>query len=100
MSELTPLAEVLGYELEAGMPLWYHLNVGMFDKSLTKITSRVENDYYDMVIFENIPHLNNFYPFEVRDVLIKNYDKVLSFDAPRELKTEVIEVYVRRNEEN
>jgi hypothetical protein len=100
MSELTPLAEVMGYELEKGMPLWYHLNVGMFDRELKRIEGRIENGYYDMVIFEVIPQLNNFYPFHTREVLKENYDVMLTFQAPREYTTEFIEVYVKRNEKD
>ena len=99
MSELTPLAEVLGYKYESGIPLWYHLNVGMFQREMDLINKRIRLNHYDLVLFEYIPHLNNFYPFEVREVLIENYELLDSFQAPRELTTEVIEVYVRKQEE-
>lgn len=98
MSELTPLAEVLGYELESGTPLWYHLNVAMFDQELAMFNDRIDRGYYDLVIFENIPQLNNFYPFAIRDNLMQDYDLWFSFQAPREKTTEVIEVYLKRNE--
>ena len=99
MSELTPLANILGYELEPGTPLWYHLNVAMFDRELRMFKDRIDNNYYDMVIFENIPDLNNFYPFELREELLKEYDLWFTFQAPRDKTTETIEVFVIRNEE-
>lgn len=92
MSELTPLAKEAGYDLERG-PLWYHLGVGMFDRELKTILTKINNNYYDVVIFENIPTLNNFYPFEVREALLKKYSLAYTFDAPRIVYPGTIEVY-------
>ena len=100
MSELTPLAYELDYQLETGpnIPLWYHLNVSFFDRELELYRDRITNNFYDVVIFENIPHLNNFYPFEIRDHLLLHYQKVDSFTAPRtDSNDSVIEVFVPRN---
>ena len=99
MSELTPLASILEYELEKDIPLWYHLNVGMFDREMSEFISKIERGYYDLVLFENIPQLNNFYPFAVRESLQKNYQTLTSFQAPRDFKNETIEVYIKRDEE-
>jgi hypothetical protein len=96
MSELTPLATELGFELEKGLPLWYHVNVGMFEKELKIFEDRVENKYYDLVLFEIIPNLYNFYPNEVRALLLEHYEKIDTFQAPRRNTREVIEVYVRK----
>ncbi len=96
MSELTPLAHEMGYELETGLPLWYHMNVGMFDRELDIFSKRIEEDYYDVVLFEIIPNLNNFYPYELQDKLKENYRRVDVFQAPRRRTTELIEVYVRK----
>jgi hypothetical protein len=96
MSELTPLAHELGFELEKNLPLWYHMNVGMFDRELKIFTDRIENEYYDLVIFEIIPNLNNFYPTEVHALLKEKYEKIDTFQAPRRNTLEVIEVYVRK----
>jgi hypothetical protein len=93
MSELTPLAYELGFELEKGLPLWYHMNVGMFDKELAIFKERVSNEYYDLVLFEIVPNLNNFYPYAVRDLLKEKYKLIDVFQAPRRRSTEVIEVY-------
>lgn len=100
MTELTPLAHELGFDLEKGaeIPLWYHLNVSMFDRELKMYKHKVENNYYDVVLYEYIPNLNNFYPFELREDLMKNYSKVDSFAAPRRHGgNPVIEVYIRKS---
>jgi hypothetical protein len=99
MSELTPLAEEVPFALERNprLPLWYHLGVGMFNRQADTFESRIQDHYYDLVLFEYIPTLNNFYPFRVRDSLHRQYSQVDSFPAPRRgAETQgVIEVFVR-----
>ncbi|MCG2616835.1 hypothetical protein LZZ85_21240 [Terrimonas sp. NA20] len=98
MSELTPLAVEMPYKLEKGehYPLWYHLGVGMFNKQAEMFEKNIADKKYDLVLFENIPTLNNFYPFRVRDSLKVHYQMVDSFFAPRRGDTKgMIEVYVR-----
>jgi len=98
MSELTPLAAEIPYKLEKGdhYPLWYHLGVGMFNKQAEMFEKNIAEKRYDLVLFENIPTLNNFYPFRVRDSLKVHYQMVDSFFAPRRGDTKgMIEVYVR-----
>ena len=100
MSELTPLAEEIPFTLERNkeLPLWYHLGVGMFNRQAEIFEARIQARYYDLVLFEYIPTLNNFYPFRTRDVLRQHYKLVDSFMAPRrgpETKGD-IEVYVRQ----
>jgi len=99
MCELTPLAQEVPFALERNpeLPLWYHLGVGMFNRQADTFESRIRGKYYDLVLFEYIPGLNNFYPFPVRDSLRVHYLQVDSFPAPRR-GTEtagVIEVFVR-----
>ena len=96
MTELTPLAFEIGYELEKKQPLWYHLGVGMFKKEATFFCTRIEQQYYDMVLFEYIPGLNNFYPFSIRQCLAENYVHKKTFKAPRSDHQGFIEVYERR----
>jgi hypothetical protein len=55
----------------------------MFQKETDTFCNRIMNNYYDLVLYEYIPYLNNFYPYEVRDCLEKNYQKIDSFPAPR-----------------
>ena len=96
MTELTPLAHELGFELERGVPMWYHLNVSMFDRELAFYKERVASHYYDVVLFEYIPTLNNFYPFELRDLLLQEYERIDSFMAPRQQTDASVEVYIRK----
>jgi hypothetical protein len=98
MTELTPLAVEMPYQLERGpeIPLWYHLGVAMFNREAKMYEDRIAAGAYDLVLFEYIPTLNNFYPFRVRDSLQMHYRKVDSFFAPRRGETKgMIEVYVK-----
>ncbi len=98
MTELTPLAAEIPFKLETGpgYPLWFHKGVGMFDKETNMFCDRIQNKHYDIVLFEYIPYLNNFYPFKVRDCLEKNYKKIDSFAAPRKPSPHAwVEVYVK-----
>ena len=98
MSELTPLAAEIPYKLDRGpeYPLWYHLGVGMFNKQAELFEKKIAQKEYDLVLFEYVPSLNNFYPFRVRDSLMIHYNKVDSFAAPRRGETKgMIEVYTR-----
>ncbi|MGB8192133.1 MAG: hypothetical protein WCF67_09455 [Chitinophagaceae bacterium] len=98
MTELTPLAAEVPFELEKGSyyPLWFHKGVGMFDKETDMFCDRIEKKHYDLVLFEFIPYLNNFYPYKVREYLEKNYTKVDSFVAPRKPTPNAwVEVWVK-----
>jgi hypothetical protein len=98
MSELTPLAKIIGYPLEKGpdLPLWYHKDVAMFGRQIHEFDNKIENHYYDLVLYEYIPILNNFYPFEIRDNLNRYYEKVDSFPGPRRTDYSIIEVFKKR----
>jgi hypothetical protein len=101
MTELTPLARELNFELERGSyyPLWYHKGVSMFQKETDMFCDRIQKNYYDLALFEYIPYLNNFYPFEVRDYLQRYYKKVDNFTAPRKPSLQAwVEVYVRKDQ--
>jgi hypothetical protein len=98
MSELTPLAAEIPFQLERNqqLPLWYHLGVGMFNKQAALFEQRIKDHHYDLVLFEYVPSLNNFYPFRVRDSLKVHYKMVDSFLAPRRGETRgEIEVYIK-----
>jgi hypothetical protein len=98
MSELTPLAIEMPYQMETGpeIPLWYHLGVSMFNKEVSTYERKIMNNYYDLVLFEYIPNLNNFYPFRTRDTLLKYYNKIDSFPAPRRGNTQgIIEIFIK-----
>lgn len=99
MSELTPLARDIPFQLEKGThyPLWFHKGVGMFEKETNMFVQRIQNNYYDLVIFEYIPYLNNFYPFRVREALQQHYQRQDVFPAPRKPSSDAwVEVYVRK----
>ena len=98
MSELTFLAQELPYKLETGekYPLWFHLGVGMFNREADMFEDRIRNNYYDLILFEYIPTLNNFYPFRTHNSLKANYHKIDSFPAPRSSDPGTIEVYIKK----
>lgn len=98
-TELTPLILEMKYEQDRGIhiPLWHHRGVAMFDRETKLYTDRVHNKYYDLVLFEYMPKLNNFFPFEVRDSLLTNYELVDSFHAPRRPTDTWIEVFVPKH---
>src|SRR5690606_31355191 len=85
MTELTPLAYELGYSLETGpdYPLWFHKGVAFFDAEVIKFCEKIDKKTYDLILFEDIPQLNQFYPYAVRDCIRKNYTMKFKFLAPR-----------------
>jgi hypothetical protein len=95
MSELTPLAAEMGFEPLKNHPLWFHRNVSIFEQQIDELCGNIADGEYDIVLFEHIPYLNQFYPARVRESLQKYYKKVNSFVAPREKEGAFIEVYVK-----
>jgi hypothetical protein len=99
MTELTPLAAEIPFQLERGSyyPLWFHKGVAIFDKETKMFTDRIQNNHYDLVLYEYIPYLNNFNPYKVRESLMENYRRIDSFPAPRNPSANAwVEVYVRK----
>ena len=98
MSELTPLAHTIGYEFprDSRQPLWYHQGVGLFDREIDYLCNEIKNGTYDIVLFEEIPELNNFYPPKVQECLKENYKLVKEFEAPRRNEKGIIEVYLKK----
>jgi hypothetical protein len=94
MSELTSLAYEIGYTPLTHHPLWFHLNIGIFEKEVNEINNLVRDGFYDLVLFESIPSLTDFYPYAVRDQLLRDYIRIDSFLAPRKLEDSIIEVFV------
>jgi hypothetical protein len=98
MSELTPLAAELPFELERGShyPLWFHKGVGMFEKETNMFVDRINGHHYDLVIYQYVPYSNNFYPFKVREALLKNYHRVDTFPVPRNPSSHAwVEIYLK-----
>ena len=100
MTELTSLAYEMNYEPLTQQPLWYHLNIGIFQKEVDAFVHKVDQQYYDLVLFESIPSLNNFYPYDVRHKLLERYELVDSFLAPRKAEDSIIEVFIKPNPAN
>jgi hypothetical protein len=98
MSELTPLIHDLGYETEKGanFPLWYHKGVSFFDREVTYFCDKVSKEEYDIILFEDIPNVNQFYPYEVRDCIREHYTMKFRFLAPRVPEFCYIEVYTKQ----
>jgi hypothetical protein len=97
MSELTSLAWDMGYELEKGEshPLWFHKGVAFFDREVGLFCKKVSDKEYDIILFEDIPNVNQFYPYEVRDCIRANYKLQFKFLAPRVPEISYIEVYTK-----
>jgi hypothetical protein len=96
MTELTPLALSLNYTPPVNQPLWYHLRVGIFQREVDLLCDRIKNHQYDLVLFEDIPSLNNFYPYQIREALRQHYTQTDRFLAPRKLEDSWIEVYTNQ----
>ncbi|MEL7004353.1 MAG: hypothetical protein AAFN93_16680 [Bacteroidota bacterium] len=98
MSEIPQLAHELGYTPPAGaaQPLWFHQQVAFFERETTFLCNQIADGRYDMILFEDIPSLNNFYPYTVRECLQNNYHKIDSMVAPRIPMDSQIEVYIRK----
>jgi hypothetical protein len=97
MSNLTPLAHELKYAPEAGenIPLWYHKGVAFFDRESKNLCEKIKDHQYDLVLFEAMPDVDNFFPFDVQSCLKEHYQKVDSFPSPTGYQTDYIEVYIR-----
>lgn len=101
MSNLTPLAYELKYIPEAGedIPLWYHKGVAFFDRESKTLCEKIERQQYDLVLFEVMPDVDNFFPFDVQSCLKEHYQKIDSFPSPTGYQTDYVEVYARPEKE-
>ncbi|MCG8475109.1 MAG: hypothetical protein MI784_06510 [Cytophagales bacterium] len=100
MTELTPLAAELGYIPDTQQPLWYHVGVSIFDKEIAELAKRIKVNRYDLVLYQHIPMLSDFYPSELRKVLKEEYRLIDTFQAPRPVNyggESYIEVFVRKS---
>ena len=95
MSELTMLPKELQYEPLTNIPLWFHKDVIAFPREIAQLCAAIENEEYDLVLFEVIPSLNNFFPDELRSCLKKNYTLHDTFMAPRKEGDSFVEVYIK-----
>ncbi len=97
MSELTPLMYDLKWPIETGhdYPLWFHKGVSFFDREVDAFCEKVSLGEYDVILFEDIPDVNQFYPYEVRDCIREKYRMKFKFLAPRIPEISYIEVYTK-----
>lgn len=101
MSNLTPLAYELNYTPEHGErhPLWYHKDVALFEREINMLCTEISQNKYDIILFEDMPDVDNFFPYDVRDCALKGsyrlYDKFL---APTGYITDSVEVYIKKQQ--
>jgi len=97
MSELTFLAYEFGYtpEHSSRHPLWYHKHVGIFDREIQYLCEQIDKGTYDVVIFEPIPYLRDYFANEVQACAQQKYKMVMRFPAPKVDTKSSIEVYVK-----
>jgi hypothetical protein len=94
MTELTFLAREWNYTPLTGVPLWYHQDVAIFPKQIDELCNAISNKEYDLVMFQTIPGLTNFFPNDLRNCLIDHYKLKDKFVAPRKDGDSFVEVYV------
>ena len=98
MSELTSLAEEMGFTPLINQPMWFHQTVSIFDKEVKWFCEKVQNREYDLVIFESVnpEEVINFYPEDVRKCLEQHYNFEFSFLAPRHPEKSFVYVFTKR----
>lgn len=99
MSNLSMLAYELGYIPENGIksPLWYHQGVAFFDREEKMLCGNIQNGKYDIIIFEDMPDVDNFFPYAVRECALENarYTLVDRFLSPTGYATDSVNVYIK-----
>lgn len=98
MSELTFLEYELGVDMLRGSdkPLWYHVGVCMFDREIQYFQKEVDLKTYDLVIFQTVPYWKDYYPFAVREHIVKHYQMIDSFIDIKGMPDTFVEVYIRK----
>lgn len=95
MTEVTMLAYDWQYIPQKNSPLWFHVGVGMFQKQIDEFNRNIRSQTYDMVLFEEVPHLDNFFPSACFTELKKNYKLRLKFLAPNKDHDSYIYVFTK-----
>lgn len=95
MSELTFLAYEMNFQLlsGSGVPLWYHKGVCLFDREVDFLCKLISERKFDIILFEHMDYVQDFYPYAVRDCTLENYVQVLEFEGPTGVGNKV-EVFV------
>lgn len=99
MSNLSMLAYELNYTPETGaeFPLWYHQGVAFFDREEKMLCENVVNKKYDIILFEDMPEVNNFFPYQVRNCALDKarYTLVDRFISPTGYVTDSVYVFIK-----
>jgi len=98
MSNLTFLAYELSYTPQKGekFPLWYHKEVALFDREVEMLCEEIKKNRYDIILFEDMPVVDNFFPYEVVECAKEHYEMVDKFLSPTGYITDSVEVYVSK----
>jgi len=99
MSNLTSLAYELNYVPEHGehFPLWYHQGVAFFEREEKYLCKNVQEGQYDLILFEDMPVVDNFFPYSVRNCARDSgYVLIDRFPSPTGYFTDWIEVYEKK----
>ncbi len=99
MSNLSMLAYELNYVPESDMmfPLWYHKGVAFFEREEQMLCKNISNFKYDIIIFEDMPEVDNFFPYGARNCALQDarYKRVDRFLAPTGYATDSVDVYIK-----
>lgn len=98
MSNLTFLRHELGYTSPRSpyQPLWFHYNVAFFERETKLLCEQLDRGIYDIILFEDMPDVDNFFPYEVRDCALSNYKFSHKFRSPTGYPTDHVEVYIKK----
>ncbi len=96
MSQLTFLAYEMNFIPEASsrQPLWYHRGVNVFDKEVEYLCEQVRKQEYDIIIFQDIPKLRDYFPHDVINCAKNYYSKEFDFRSSWTHSDSLIEVYI------
>jgi hypothetical protein len=99
MSELTSLAYEMPFTPLTDQPMWFHQTVSIWQKEVDEFCEKVRNQEYDLVLFQSIPvnEVINFFPEDVKECLMENYEHKFTFLAPRTPAESFIHVFTRRD---
>jgi hypothetical protein len=83
MSQLTFMAYEMNFipEASSSQPLWYHKGVNVFEREIDFLCRQIQENAYDIIIFQDIPKLRDYFPYEVFDCAQKEYNKEFEFPS-------------------
>jgi hypothetical protein len=98
MTEITFLAKEFNFvpEHNSSHPLWFHKHVGMFDREVEYLCGEIEKGTYDVILFEPIPYLRDYFTNAVHDCAKEHYEHLMGFPAPKVDTESSIQVYLKK----